>query len=351
MSSEINFDGSRYIPAGQAASEFGFTRDYIALLCRKAIVNGRRIGRNWYVEYPSLQRFVIKRAHHSAERKEQLAAQRVREYHRYAPAKKIGPISSEVPTLKEAGEETLRSAQAFVREATVPIREGGKNVGGVLVTEGMQTMQRASRLAGTSVGAAEAAVRSVASLPVHIPVYSVTPFGEFIHKIIALTLAVGITVGFYSLLDPGATRFATASLSSGTRSVLLGLKLSALPRAYSRANEQLAAAAEDPSGAFTTILSTTREHTETVARATNQRVNASLGNLALPSFGAAETRAEIVVRAVPHAEAAPSATSTPEELCLGTSDGGVFCANGDDLARIFDAAATMNSENQGNQGE
>jgi hypothetical protein len=50
----ITIDGRRYFSASDAAADFGFSGDYIARLARHAKINGRRIGKKWYVEYDSL---------------------------------------------------------------------------------------------------------------------------------------------------------------------------------------------------------------------------------------------------------------------------------------------------------
>jgi len=58
----------RYVPAAQAAADFGFVRDYIARLARIGKIRGRKIGANWYVEYPAFQQFVVHNEHERAAR-------------------------------------------------------------------------------------------------------------------------------------------------------------------------------------------------------------------------------------------------------------------------------------------
>jgi hypothetical protein len=62
MNDDIYFDGVKYISAKEAASLSGFTRDYVARLCRHGKVNARRLGVLWYVDVESLQGFLSKRA-------------------------------------------------------------------------------------------------------------------------------------------------------------------------------------------------------------------------------------------------------------------------------------------------
>jgi Helix-turn-helix domain len=62
MSDDIYFDGIKYISAKEAASLSGFTRDYVARLCRHGKVNARRLGALWYIDVVSLLEFLSKRA-------------------------------------------------------------------------------------------------------------------------------------------------------------------------------------------------------------------------------------------------------------------------------------------------
>ena len=80
MSDEIFFEGKRYISAYEAASLAGFTRDYVARLCREGKIRGRRVGRNWYVESNELQSFVLSQTHLQSLRNESLSQERRKEY-------------------------------------------------------------------------------------------------------------------------------------------------------------------------------------------------------------------------------------------------------------------------------
>src|ERR1700693_5290224 len=76
---EIFFDGVRYVSAAQAAADFGFVRAYIARLARIGKIRGKKIGSNWYVEYPAFQEFVVLNEHERSARWASLAEQRRRE--------------------------------------------------------------------------------------------------------------------------------------------------------------------------------------------------------------------------------------------------------------------------------
>ncbi len=80
MNSEIFFNGIRYISANEAASISGLTRDYIARQCREGRIDGKRVGKNWYLENSSFEQFLILREHAASERSETLAKERALEY-------------------------------------------------------------------------------------------------------------------------------------------------------------------------------------------------------------------------------------------------------------------------------
>ena len=54
----IDLDGRRYFLASEAAADFGFSPDHIARLARQGKINGRRIGKKWYVEPESLRAYL-----------------------------------------------------------------------------------------------------------------------------------------------------------------------------------------------------------------------------------------------------------------------------------------------------
>ena len=80
MSDEIFFDGVRYISAGEAGELAGFTRDYVARLCKDGRLVGKRIGKQWYVSQGSIQSFVLAQGYARAKRGEELAQARKEEH-------------------------------------------------------------------------------------------------------------------------------------------------------------------------------------------------------------------------------------------------------------------------------
>jgi hypothetical protein len=58
MSQSVAIHGVQYISAQAAASEFGYTADYVARLAREQKIASTRIGRQWFVEIQSLCTFI-----------------------------------------------------------------------------------------------------------------------------------------------------------------------------------------------------------------------------------------------------------------------------------------------------
>ncbi|HLP44266.1 MAG TPA: hypothetical protein VK145_03245 [Candidatus Nanoarchaeia archaeon] len=54
MGSELIFEGKKYISASRAGSITGYNSDYIGQLCRKNLLDCRRVGRSWFVSEESL---------------------------------------------------------------------------------------------------------------------------------------------------------------------------------------------------------------------------------------------------------------------------------------------------------
>jgi len=46
---ELHFNGKKYISSKRAALLTGYTKDYIGQLCRAEKIEGRLVGRNWYI--------------------------------------------------------------------------------------------------------------------------------------------------------------------------------------------------------------------------------------------------------------------------------------------------------------
>lgn len=53
----LDIEGKEYISARRAASEHGYTSDYIGQLVRKGSLEGKKVGRAWYVSVGSLSAY------------------------------------------------------------------------------------------------------------------------------------------------------------------------------------------------------------------------------------------------------------------------------------------------------
>ncbi len=87
MTEEIILDGKRYVVVDSAAKEFGRTREYLMTQCRLGKVEGRRVGRIWYVNHASLVAFAEDQKKALERHYQKLAEERAKEYgaHRVAP--------------------------------------------------------------------------------------------------------------------------------------------------------------------------------------------------------------------------------------------------------------------------
>ncbi len=54
---EIIVEGVSYIPSRKAAEECGYTQDYVGQLCRKGLIEAKRMGGLWYINLESLKNY------------------------------------------------------------------------------------------------------------------------------------------------------------------------------------------------------------------------------------------------------------------------------------------------------
>jgi len=59
MSSDLYFEGKKYISSKRAAEVYGYTRDYIGQLIRGKKVDAKMIGRSWFVSAESLNEYQL----------------------------------------------------------------------------------------------------------------------------------------------------------------------------------------------------------------------------------------------------------------------------------------------------
>jgi len=207
MSDAISFDGVQYISAGEAADRLGLTRDYIARLCRDGKVRGRRIGKNWYADEETLLSFVVNQEYTKTHRRELLTKDRVQEYR----GAQIGSAAHAVVPGVSLG----LGAIGVVGHAD----DLRKKITGAIAAHGGKLTARASAFANIPTGLTNAALQGA-----HVPLYTVTPMMEFLHKLIALALTLMLTFGTYALVDPQYARFAANSISDNVRSIATSLR-------------------------------------------------------------------------------------------------------------------------------
>jgi intein/homing endonuclease len=291
MSDEIFFDGVRYISASDAAASSGLTRDYIARLCRDEKVRGRRVGKNWYAADASFKSFLVSQEYGKSLRKESLSRERVQEYH---GALKASAAVAAVPARAEKRVDGIKN-----------------KVTSAVVAQTSKAAEQMKTLAQVPSGITNAA------LSAHVPLYTVTPLMEFVHKLIALTLAFMLTFGTYALVDPQYARFAADSIQAQADAVRdSGSNLSAFA---DRAQTRLAAAAIDPRGAASNAVAAASVAFATgipgmfnaFASAFNARVNDLVYAVAFPpdlvrSIGSAGGSGSVAVQIVPYSNTASS---------------------------------------------
>jgi hypothetical protein len=91
-SHEICIDGVPYLSAGELAAHHGLCRDYIARLARHGKLRGRQFAGQWFIDETSFKNFLVLREYEHAARREQLAADRQREYRIAQAAASENPI-------------------------------------------------------------------------------------------------------------------------------------------------------------------------------------------------------------------------------------------------------------------
>src|SRR3989344_3772209 len=218
MTDEIFFNGIRYLSSTQAAQNSGLNPDYVAQLCRGNKIYGRRIGRNWYVSDESLSSFLLSQSYQKSLRRKELARERVNEYHSSTPLGK-NKDQGKPPN----AEISSRSSEKFIYGSGTREKSG----------RGMQIeVSTTSPILHNFIvhaARAEAAARKVSALPggtLHgaasagshlsaqtgISSHTLSPVTNFFHKVTTLTVALMLTLGTYTFVNPDAAAFALNSL-------------------------------------------------------------------------------------------------------------------------------------------
>src|SRR3989344_5908011 len=332
MSDEIFFDGKRYISANEAGISAGFTRDYVARLCRDGKISGRRVGTHWYVEQASLKDFLVTQEYAKSRRSESLTEERIREYHdttpvgfvqedisvhapsspvkspeffgadvlrlpRFAGAEagrneietKTSALASPWPTSLNRGERdgsSLAPAVAHVSRVISSRADEIKNKMAVAVArQSRDGHGQAKLLSSMPGGFAHAALTAT-----HVPVYTLTPLTEFFHKVVALALTLMLTFGTYAAVDPSYARFAADSVQENVNAALDSYHAATgggLGMLANRTQSQVAAVAENPASAMLAVRGAVTLGLPRVAanfaRSLNENVNNFVYAIAFPA--------------------------------------------------------------------
>src|SRR3989344_2653613 len=280
MTDEIFFNGIRYLSSTQAAQNSGLNPDYVAQLCRGNKIHGRRIGRNWYVGDESLSSFLVSQSYQKSLRREELARERVNEYHSSTPLTVNGPTSLTAPGSTPLGKNKDQgrppNAEASSRPSEKSIygpgarekSEKGKRIEASATSPILHNFNVHAALAKAAARKASAlpggAVRAAVSAGSHLSAqtgissHTLAPVTNFFHKVLALTVALMLTLGTYAFVNPDAAAFALNSLQRAERIAMnaySSLQNGDLERLALEARSQLAAAASDPGSILDTLVS------------------------------------------------------------------------------------------------
>lgn len=336
MSDQIFFDGQRYVSAADASAAAHLSRDYIARLCRENKVRGKRIGKNWYVDEQSLTDFVTEQERVKAERRELLSEERAREYgrtHEAGVGAAVPHPAREVPEDRVPIQASASEHVLVLSPITKTLAAHALEVQSKLKSKALEHSESAMRLAPSVLaspsGVHEAVVRALGHTGAHVPVYTLTPFAEFIQKFIALLVAFTMTFGTYALVDPTYARFAMDSLRDTGSSIARSYRDvtgGGITRLAARSQEKMLYAAENPNAALAQVSSASLafipESLRSVARSVNSSVDHFVYAIAFPDeitgpyAVAVQGGANVSVEVAPYTRSSKLVAQT-----IGTSSG------------------------------
>ncbi len=79
MSTAVEINGNTLVPIKEAALRVKYSRDYVSRLAREGKIVASQVGRQWFVDLASLERFALEASSLEAVRKEELRLERKRE--------------------------------------------------------------------------------------------------------------------------------------------------------------------------------------------------------------------------------------------------------------------------------
>ncbi len=288
MSNEIYFDGQKHLSAGDASSSAGLSRDYIARLCRDGRLRGRRIGKNWYVDEGSLQKYLVEQEHAKTIRREQLSDERVREYH---------GVENKPQDIKLKSESVKSVESALSVSGQIPVtktlaahaKHVQEKLKAAAVAQSAKVAHAMPSIAAAPSGVHEAVARTLSHAHVHVPVYTISPATEFLQKFVAMLVAFTMTFGTYAFVDPAYARFAAETTREMAASVAQSLVRvdEVATRAVRAASDATYYAVENPEVALAQVSSATLsffpDALRTIAKAVNTSVDTFVYNIVFPS--------------------------------------------------------------------
>ena len=306
MNDEIFFDEVKYICANDAAASSGLTRDYVARLCREGKLRGRQIGKNWYVNQESLSSFLVNQSYLKAARREEVARERLDEYYGLGRDKSASVSPRRTTPVSPSRELEVHRALSPVQKVFDVHTALAK-----AATKKVSTLPSGTFHAAASLGSH---LSQQAGASLHV----LSPVTNFFHKLIALTVALLLTFGTYTIVNPEAARVA-ADVLRGTKNSIEGayaiLRSGGIKGIAARAQAQFAAVAEDPGSAIDAASSLAARF----ARSLNSTIDSYLYAIAFPDslvygnlFGGRELGGSVIAKVVPHQQVPK--ISTPSTL-------------------------------------
>lgn len=201
MEDKIYFEHVAYISSNEAADCFGVTRDYITKLCRDGKIISRQVGKKWYVAETPFKEYLLHHLYTKSARRESLTKTRVKEYHDGSASQQFKITRIPIRTPRTEQEAALRD------DPSVPFQ---KRMTDALISQTTETAQEISPYMNVPSGITHAALQAT-----HIPIYTITPVAEILHKFSALFLSLLFLMCAYGLIHPTYTHTVLANIGNG----------------------------------------------------------------------------------------------------------------------------------------
>ena len=165
--SHLKIHNQEYLSGSEAADVVGCTVDHIARLARSGKFTAKKISGNWFIESRAFYDYVLGNSYNDALKKAELSTRRKSEY------------------AKAVSSKTLRGGPSAVEAMLMMVDQSIHRRGKVLHSFVQQ------------------------------PLYVVTPFAEFLHKVFAFITSLLLVFGSYSFFDTSFSSFTRTSVIEG----------------------------------------------------------------------------------------------------------------------------------------